>query len=101
MSVLSIFRKIDRQYWFICHNCLQLNDHDALRSVFYTESPPALQLGRATMRCPRCNDVNTRSFQEMKDEGSESALWGLERLVKKYPRSQFEVRPGNYNGATD
>jgi hypothetical protein len=45
------------------------------------------------MICPRCNDANTRSFQEMKDEGSESSLWGLERLARKYPRSKFIVKP--------
>ena len=94
MSVLGRFKKIDRKFWFICHNCLQLNNHDAVRSIFYTESPPGTENGRPTMRCPRCNDANTRSFQDLQNDGSEAALWGLERLVKKHPKSQFEVKPG-------
>lgn len=94
MSVLNIFKRIDRKLWFVCHNCLQLNNHDAVRSIFYTESPSVIENGRPTMRCPRCNDANTRSFQDLQKDGSEAALWGLERLVKKHPRSQFEVKPG-------
>lgn len=71
------------------------NDHDALRSIFYSEGPKANVLGRPTMICPRCNDGNTRSFQELKDTGAESSLWGLERLVRKHPRSQFIVKHGS------
>jgi hypothetical protein len=93
MSVLNMFRRIDRRYWFICHNCLLRTNHDEMQSVFYSKSSQAMPMGRPTMLCPRCNDANTRSFQELKDEGAESALWGLERLVRKYPRSRFEVRP--------
>jgi hypothetical protein len=93
MSVLSIFRRIDRRFWFVCHNCLLRTNHDARQSVFYSENPPVALMGRPTMLCPRCHDANTRSFQELKDEGAEPALWGLEHLVRKYPRSQFEVPP--------
>lgn len=93
MGVLSIFRRIDRRRWFICHNCLLKSNHDAMQSVFYSANPPAVLMGRPTMLCPRCNDANTRSFQELENEGSESALWGLEHIVRKYPRSQFEVPP--------
>lgn len=93
MSILSVFKKIDRNLWFICHNCLLHNNHDALNSIFYSKSPKVNVLGRPTMICPRCNDANTRSFQELKDEGAESTLWGLERIVKKNPRSQFIVKP--------
>jgi hypothetical protein len=93
MSVFNVFKRIDRRFWFICHNCLQHTNHDTLRSIFYSESSKATLMGRPTMLCPRCNDANTRSFQELREEGSEAALWGLERLVKKYPRSQFEVHP--------
>ena len=92
MSVLNIFRRIDRRFWFVCHNCLMRTNHDTLQSVFYSENPQVNLMGRSTMLCPRCNDANTRSFQELKDEGSQSALWGLERLVKKYPRNRFKVR---------
>jgi hypothetical protein len=69
------------------------NNHDALNSIFYSESPKVNVVGRPTMICPRCNDANTRSFPELKDEGSESSLWGLERLARKHPRSQFIVKP--------
>ncbi len=93
MSIISIFKKIDRNLWFVCHNCLMHNNHDALHSIFYSDSPKVNVLGRPTMICPRCNDANTRSFQELKDEGSQSALWGLERIVKKHPRRQFIVKP--------
>jgi len=41
-------------------------------------------------RCPRCSSANTRSFQQFKEEGSDQALLGLERIVKQHPRSQFE-----------
>ncbi|HZT70689.1 MAG TPA: hypothetical protein VFC10_13190 [Terriglobia bacterium] len=95
MSILNFFKKIDRTRWFICHNCLMHNDHDTLNSIFYSESPMVNILGRPTMICPRCNDGNTRSFQEIKDEGSESTLWGLERIVRKHPKSRFIVKPAN------
>ena len=93
MSIWSLFRKIDRDRWFVCHNCMMHNDHDALNSIFYSDSPKVNVVGRPTMICPRCNDANTRSFQELKDGGSESSLWGLERLARKYPRSQFMIKP--------
>lgn len=87
-----MFKRINRNFWYICHNCLLHNNHDALNSIFYSESPKSDVLGRPTMICPRCNDANTHSFRELKEAGSESALWGLERLVKKHPRSQFVVK---------
>ncbi len=65
--------------------------HDELKSVFYSEGPRVSVLGRLWMKCPRCGGTNTRSFQEIKDSGSEAAVWGLERIAKKYPRKQFEV----------
>ncbi|HET9177226.1 MAG TPA: hypothetical protein VFQ24_02580 [Terriglobia bacterium] len=95
MSILTILKKIDRNCWFICHNCMMQNDHDALRSIFYSKDPKVNVLGRPTMICPRCNDGNTRSFQELKDTRAESSLWGLERLVRKHPRSQFIVKPAS------
>ena len=92
MGLLSAFRKIDRKRWFVCSTCMTESRHDELKSVFYSEGPPVLVLGRPWMKCPRCGGTNTRSFQEIKDDGSEAAIWGLERIVKKYPRRQFEVR---------
>jgi ribosomal protein L44E len=96
MSILSIFRKIDRNRWFVCHNCMMHTDHDALNSVFYSDTAKVNVLGRPTMICPRCNDANTRSFQELKDEGAESALWGLEQLARKHPRSSFIVNSASH-----
>jgi hypothetical protein len=95
MSILNIFKRIDRNLWFVCHNCLMHTNHDALHSIFYSANPKVTLLGRPTMPCPRCNDANTRSFRELEKEGSESALWGLERLVRKYPRRQFIVKATN------
>ncbi len=93
MSILNFLKKIDRTRWFVCHNCMMHTDHDALKSIFYSDRPKVNVAGRPTMICPRCNDANTRSFQEVKDEGSESALWGLERLARKHPRRHFVVKP--------
>ena len=87
-----LFRR-DRKFWFVCHTCMQQTDHDTLKSVFYYEGPPAYILGRPLTECPRCRGTNTRSFQQLKEEGSDAALWGLEQLVRKYPRSQFEITP--------
>ncbi len=95
MGLGNFIRRIDRTKWYVCHTCLGNSNHDAERSIFYTEAQPVPVLGRLTMLCPRCNDTNTRSFQELKEEGSEAALWGLERIVRKNPRSKFEVKEGN------
>ena len=94
MGWLDRLRKKDRRFWFVCYTCLQMTDHDTLNSVFYEESPPAMILGRLLTSCPRCSSTNTKSFQQLKEEGvgSEAALWGLERLIKKHPRTQFEVK---------
>ena len=89
---MSFFRRIDRKRWFVCSTCMMQTAHDTLKSVFYSDKPPVLVLARPFAKCPRCGTTNTRSFQDIKDEGSESALWGLERIVKKYPRRQFEVK---------
>ena len=93
MNILHLFRKIDRRYWFVCSTCMTQTGHDTLKSVFYSEDPPVLILGRPWTKCPRCGGTATRSFQQIKDEGSDSAVWGLEQIVKKYPRSQFKVNP--------
>lgn len=92
MGLLDRLLKKRRKFWFVCYTCMVKTGNDPLKSVFYYEGPPDNVLGRPLIRCPRCQDTNTRSFWQLKDEGSEAALWGLERLVKKYPRSQFEVK---------
>lgn len=93
MGIWSGLKKIDRKYWFICHNCLMQTNHDPLKSLFYDEGPGEDYLGRTMHRCPRCSSTNTRSFQLLKEDGADQVLFGLERLVKKHPRSAFEVKP--------
>jgi len=92
MEILARLRKSDRKFWYVCYTCMQQTGHDTLKAVFYSEGPPVLVLGRPWMVCPRCGGTNTKSFQTLKDEGSRSALWGLENIVRKYPRRQFEVQ---------
>ncbi len=89
---MSFLRKIDRRRWFVCYNCMMTTSHDTLKSVFYTDAAPADFMGRPVMVCPRCSSTNTRSFQNLKDQQEVAALWGLERIVKKHPREQFEVK---------
>jgi len=93
MGILDRLRGIDRRYWHVCYNCMMLTGHDTVKSVFYSEGPPVSVLGRPLFACPRCTSTNTKSFQNLKDEGSEAPLWGLERVVREHPRSQFIVKP--------
>ncbi len=93
MGLLGALRKIDRKRWFICHNCLMLSNHDTLNSLFYYAGPGQDFLGRVLYPCPRCSSTNTRSFEQLKMEGSDQALIGLERIVRQHPRSVFEIRP--------
>lgn len=74
---------------------MQQTGHDTPKAIFYSKDPPVFILGRAWTKCPRCGGTNTRSFQDLKNEGADSAVWGLEQIVKKYPRSQFEVKSAN------
>ncbi len=92
MGLFSFFRKIDRRYYHVCYTCMMQTGHDALNSIFYSEGPAVLILGRPWMQCPRCGGTNTKSFQQLKDEGAEPALFGLERIAKQYPRSRFELQ---------
>ena len=101
MGILDRLRGIDRRYWHVCYNCMMLTGHDTVKSVFYFEGPPVLVLGRPSFACPRCGSTNTKSFQNLRDEGSESPLWGLERIVRSHPRSQFIVRQPAKAAATD
>ncbi len=102
MGLLGTFRKIDRKRWFVCHNCLMLSNHDALISLFYDAGPGQDFLGRVLYPCPRCSSTNTRSFEQLKMEGSDQALIGLERIVRQHPRSVFEIKPANKGeGASD
>jgi hypothetical protein len=90
MGVLSHFKKIDRKHWFICHTCLMQTNHDTMKSLFFYDGPGENFLGRPMYPCPRCSSTNTRSFQQLKEEGSDQALFGLECVVRQHPRSKFE-----------
>jgi hypothetical protein len=91
MGLFGLFRSIKREQWFICYSCLGLTNHDEVRSIFHSLDPKVKVLGRPLQKCPRCGDSNTKSFAELKAERQDSALWGLERTVKKHRRSMFEV----------
>ncbi len=93
MAMTNLLRRINRKNWFLCNQCLMLTNHDTVKSIFYYDGQPELFMGRPMTKCPRCASTNTRSFQQIKDEGAESTIFGLERIVKKHPRSQFEVKP--------
>jgi hypothetical protein len=68
-------------------------NHDPVRSLFFQDTPGEDFLGRMMFPCPRCASSNTRSFQQLKEEGSEQALFGLEQVVRQHPRNMFEVKP--------
>ncbi|MFQ5662430.1 MAG: hypothetical protein ACE5HL_01180 [Terriglobia bacterium] len=93
MGFFNLFRRIRRPFWFICYNCLNRNGNNTLEAIFYYQGPPEVVSGRPSVRCPRCQDLNTRSFQFLKDEGEEAALVGLERIVKSNPPERFPVKP--------
>ena len=93
MGILDALRKPDRTKWFVCHNCLMQTGHNEVKSIFYYAGPPTVEMGRTSYPCPRCRSTNTASFQQLKDEQSEAPLWGLEQIVRKHPRSTFEVKP--------
>jgi len=93
MSVLGQLKRINRKQWFICHACLTQANHDPMKALFFDDGPGEDFLGRTMHRCLRCANTNTRSFQQLKDEGSDQALFGLERIVKQNPRDAFAVKP--------
>jgi hypothetical protein len=68
-------------------------NHDPVRSLFFQDTPGEDFLGRMMFPCPRCASSNTRSFQQLKEEGSDQALFGLEQVVRKHSRHIFEVKP--------
>ena len=92
MGILDRLRGIDRRYWHVCYNCMMATGHDTVKSVFYSEGPTVQVLGRTLFACPRCGNTNTKSFQNLKDEGSEAPLWGLESIVRSRPRREFIVK---------
>ncbi len=92
MGILDRLLNRQRMYWYLCYACLMQTNHDTVNSIFYDQGPPVEIMGRLVTPCPRCESTNTISFQELRAEGSDAQLWGLEQLVKKHPRSRFEVK---------
>ena len=92
MGWLDRFRRLQRNFWYVCHNCMFKSGRQDLEAIFYYEGVPAEVLGRPLVRCPRCDATNTQSFEQLKQEGSDAALFGLERIVKKHPRRVFAVK---------
>ncbi len=96
MGLLSFFRRVDRKAWHFCYECIKTIAHegtpDSTGAIFYYDGAPEDVDGRLCVRCPRCGDINTISFQYLKDTGQESQLWGLVRIVKKNPRDSFPVK---------
>lgn len=96
MSLLGIFRRLERKTWFLCYDCVRRSGRkaspDAMKAIFYYDGPAVEINGRPYVQCLRCESINTVSFQQLKDDGSESQLWGLERIAKAHPRSVFEPK---------
>ena len=84
--------RIKRPFWHICYECLREKRNQAEEAIFYYDGRPEEVGGRPSVRCPRCTSVNTRSFQFLQDNREDAALFGLERIVKKNPRSRFPVK---------
>jgi len=100
MGILDRLLNKQRMYWYLCYACLMQTNHDALNSVFYDQGPPVEVTGRLVTPCPRCESTNTISFQKLREEGADAQLWGLEQLVRKHPRSRFEIkRPSPANSS--
>ena len=93
MSFWDWLRPLERKSWFLCYACLMQTDHDAAKSIFHSPGPPTPVMGRPVFPCPRCESHNTVSFQQLQDEGAKAQLFGLERIVRKNPRSMFMIKP--------
>ena len=92
MSVLNLLKRINRKHWFICHACLMQTNHDPVRSLFFQDTPGEDFMGRMMYPCPRCSSTNTRSFQQLKEEGSDQALFGLERIARRASTQHFRSK---------
>ncbi len=96
MGLLSLFRRLNRKVWHYCYECVKHmsaeSEPDAAKAIFYDADAPEVIDGRSHHRCPRCNDLNTISFQYLKDTRQDSVLFGLEQIAKDHPQSLFEVK---------
>lgn len=93
MGLLNMFRRVHRPHWFVCYACMNNHGHVAEEAIFFYDGPPEMIKDRPWVRCPRCHDLNTRSFQFLADEKSDAQLFGLEQIVKTNPRERFPVKP--------
>lgn len=94
MRWLNVFKRIDRQHWFICYSCLGNANHDETKAIFHSTAPRVEVVGRFWQKCPRCGGTNTKSFAELKAEHQDSVVWGLERTVKKHHHDLFGFSTG-------
>lgn len=95
MGLLNLFRRVNRKSYFLCYECMRQmaaeSEPDAVKAIFFYDGPPEVVDGRSHYRCPRCQAINTVSFQYLKGTGQQAQLFGLEQIVKQNPRSLFEV----------
>ena len=96
MGLLSLFRRVNRKAFFLCYECMKQmgreSEPDAAKAIFYDDSDPEVIDGRSHYRCPRCRDLNTISFQHLRETRQDTQLFGLEQIVKKSPQSVFEIK---------
>ena len=97
MGILSIFRRVNRKAFFLCYECMTHmsleSEPEAAKAIFFDNGEPEMIDGRSHYRCPRCQAINTVSFQYLKETQQSSQLFGLEQIVKNNPQSFFEVKP--------
>jgi hypothetical protein len=91
MGIIDKLRGLDRAKWFVCYDCMGRESQRPENAIFFYDGAPHVQHGRNWWKCPRCESINTRSFQFLKENGEDTALYGLERIVKSHPREQFLV----------
>jgi len=91
MGIVNLLKRLDRTKWFVCYDCMAKHSEEPEKAIFYYEGAPHVEMGREWWKCARCDSINTRSFQFLKDNGEDAALYGLERIAKAHPRQQFVV----------
>lgn len=95
MGLMSLFRRVNRRAYFLCYECMRQmsaeSEPDAAKAIFFYNGPPEVEDGRSLYRCPRCQAINTVSFEYLKETKQQAQLFGLEQIVKQNPRSLFEV----------
>jgi hypothetical protein len=91
MGIIDKLRGLDRTKWFVCYDCMGRQSERPENAIFFYDGAPHVEHGRNWWKCTRCESINTRSFQFLKENGEDTALYGLERVVKSHPREHFLV----------